>query len=139
MLTDEMKGVLENWRYKKFMKVIKYLQCLRRQFMETKELNKKIFDVQKLLGGENKDLAKAKEELENVINEFDNYNLGNTDECYAFNNIIEYTFLSNRSEVPQKVKWLDVSINFAYFELAYICNEQGEFDKAIEIKKILRI
>ncbi len=101
--------------------------------METKELNKKIFDVQKLLGGENKDLAKAKEELEDVIKEFDNYNLGNVDECYAFNNIIEYTFLSNRSEVPQKVKWLDVSINFAYFELTYIYNELGDFDRAIEM------
>jgi len=101
--------------------------------MEIKELNKKIFDVQRLLGGENKDLAKAKEELEDVIKEFSNYNLGNVDECYAFNNIIEYTFLSNRSEVPQKVKWLDVNINFAYFQLAYIYNEQGEFDRAIEM------
>lgn len=109
-------------------------------FSDDKEkIEKTLQEVQQLIRGEHKDFEKAKELLLDIVKDTEVYDNDSTTEYYNFDDVIDFVLYTRLNKPKKNMKWLDTPFTTAYFYLAYISNEEQNFDEALKmIDKTIR-
>lgn len=102
-------------------------------------INNMLKEVQQLIHGEQKDFEKAKNLLLDFVNGSLAYDNDSTTEYYNFDDVIDFVLYTRLNKPEKNIKWIDIPFTTAYFYLAYIYNEEQNFDEALKmIDKTIR-
>lgn len=102
-------------------------------------INNMLKEVQQLIHGEQKDFEKAKNLLLDFVNGSLAYDNDSTTEYYNFDDVIDFALYTRLNKPEKNIKWIDIPFTTAYFYLAYIYNEEQNFDEALKmIDKAIR-
>lgn len=102
-------------------------------------INNMLKKVQQLIHGEQKDFEKAKNLLLDFVNGSLAYDNDSTTEYYNFDDVIDFALYTRLNKPEKNIKWIDIPFTTAYFYLAYIYNEEQNFDEALKmIDKAIR-
>ena len=102
-------------------------------------INKMLKEVESYIFSENKDLEKAKSILLDFIQGSLTYDNDSETEYYNFSDVIDFALYTRINKTTKNIKWIDVPFVTAYSYLAYIYNEQKNYDEALKmIDKTIR-
>ncbi len=96
-------------------------------------INKMLKEVKSYIFSQHKDLEKAKSMLLDFIKGSLTYDNDNATEYYNFNDVIEFVLYTRIKKAEKDIKWIDIPFVTAYSYLAYIYNEEGNFDEALKM------
>lgn len=96
------------------------------------DINTKIDKAYNLMFTQNRDIEKAKEILLEVINSPVEFKENEEERFFSFGNIIEFLTSKYILDIKKKSVWITLNYSLAYNMLAFISNEEKDFEKAIE-------
>lgn len=99
---------------------------------DTDSINDKISEAYKLMFTQERDISKAKEILLEVIKLPIQFKENDQERFFSFGNIIEFLTSKYVLELNKKAVWITLKYSLAYNMLAFISNEEQNFEKAIE-------
>ena len=96
------------------------------------DINTKIDKAYSLMFTQDRDIQKAKEILLEVINAPIEFKENEEERFFSFGNIIEFLTSKYVLDIKKKAVWITLNYSLAYNMLAFISNEEHDFEKAIE-------
>lgn len=99
---------------------------------DAKDINSKINEARNLVFTQTPNIMEAKKILLEVINEPLKFVENDNERYFSFNNGIEFLTSKYVLKLEKRAVWININYSLAYNTLAYICNEEKDFEKAIE-------
>ncbi|MBO5476408.1 MAG: hypothetical protein J6A15_01475 [Clostridia bacterium] len=95
-------------------------------------INAKVDEAYKIMSSPDRDMAKAKEILLDVINKPFKFIENDEERYFSFNNVLEFFTSKYVLNINKKAVWITANYALAYNLLTFISNEEHDFDKALE-------
>lgn len=97
------------------------------------DINKKLNEASSYIFGKDKDFEKAKSILFDIINEASSYDNDSKTDYYNFNDVIDFVLYTRINKPSKNIKWIGTPFSNAYNCLAYIYNEEKNYDEALKM------
>ena len=106
---------------------------------DLENINKMLKEVKTYIFSQNKNLEKAKEILLDFIKGSLIYDNDSKTDYYNFSDVIDFVLYTRIYKSEKNIKWINIPFVTAYSYLAYIYNEEGNYEEALKmIDKTIR-
>ena len=99
---------------------------------DLKNINSMLKDVGNMIFGEKKNFKLAKEKLLDFVKGISIFENDNETDYYNFDDIIQFIIYTRLNKTNKKVIWSSIPFYTAYSYLAYIYNEEKNYDEALK-------
>lgn len=96
-------------------------------------INSMLKDVENMIFGENKNFSLAKEKLLDFVKGVSIFENDNETDYYNFDDVIQFVIYTKLNKTNKKVVWSSIPFLTAYSYLAYVYNEEKNYDEALNV------
>lgn len=96
-------------------------------------INLMLKDVENMIFGENKNFSLAKEKLLDFVKGVSIFENDNETDYYNFDDVIQFVIYTRLNKTNKKVVWSSIPFLTAYSYLAYVYNEEKNYDEALNV------
>ncbi|MGN1000958.1 MAG: hypothetical protein ACI4OG_03375 [Bacilli bacterium] len=96
-------------------------------------INSMLKDVENMIFGENKNFSLAKEKLLDFVKGVSIFENDNETDYYNFDDVIQFVIYTKLNKTNKKIVWSSIPFLTAYSYLAYVYNEEKNYDEALNI------
>jgi len=96
-------------------------------------INSMLKDVENMIFGENKNFSLAKEKLLDFVKGVSIFENDNETDYYNFDDVIQFIIYTRLNKTNKKVVWSSIPFLTAYSYLAYVYNEEKNYDEALNV------
>lgn len=96
-------------------------------------INSMLKDVENMIFGENKNFSLAKEKLLDFVKGISIFENDNETDYYNFDDVIQFVIYTRLNKTNKKIVWSSIPFLTAYSYLAYIYNEEKNYEEALNI------
>ncbi len=96
-------------------------------------INSMLKDVENMIFGENKNFSLAKEKLLDFVKGVSIFENDNETDYYNFDDVIQFVIYTRLNKTNKKIVWSSIPFLTAYSYLAYVYNEEKNYDEALNI------
>lgn len=96
-------------------------------------INSMLKDVENMIFGENKNFSLAKEKLLDFVKGVSIFENDNETDYYNFDDVIQFVIYTRLNKTNKKVVWSSIPFLTAYSYLAYVYNEEKNYNEALNV------
>lgn len=96
-------------------------------------INSMLKDLENMIFGKNKNFSLAKEKLLDFVKGISIFENDNETDYYNFDDVIQFVIYTRLNKTNKKIVWSSIPFLTAYSYLAYVYNEEKNYDEALNI------